>query len=145
MKNAAGQIIDVSLSPVILWGDSEKEVRSLKSALESIADVCRGSRDADTAAEARHILTTGLHGCATVLFVVPGASEDPVAVLRAFLVQSRDHETREGIKARRERGEAAAMIHNGRRGVLDTAVDEIDQALRNLVELEAEESRKAGR
>jgi hypothetical protein len=65
--------------------------------------------------------------------------------LHKALVATRDHEGEESERLIRAGHKYEAMIHSGRRGVLDTARYEIEQALKAIEALEQWEAKRTAR
>ena len=150
-QDKAAQVVDVDGSSVVVWGTDEEDVRYTGTVIERIEQAGHRAAVAGDYARDHAEFVADLRGAATLLGLVIPADADVVAILRPYLIASRDHEgeTSESIiQAGKGQGEAnaraariQAMQFSGRRGVLDSAVYWMDRGVQGLKTIRAWEQR----
>lgn len=148
-QDKAAQVVDVDGSRIVVWGTDEEDVRYVGTVIERIEQA--GHRVAGDYVRDLAEFVADLRGAATLLGLVVPADADVVAILRPYLIASRDHEgeTSESIiQAGKGQGEAnaraariQAMQYSGRRGVLDSAVYWMDRGVQGLETIRTWEQR----
>ncbi len=148
-------MLDVTSSPVIVWGDTREDVLYVDDILQGVIATGERAKVAGEYASEHAAFVAELRGAATGLGLVLPADADVVASLRSFLLASRDHEgqvSEDMINAAKGADEGtqraarvAAMAFSGRRGVLDSAAYMIDRGLAHLIEIKAHEAKLAAR
>lgn len=134
----------------ISYGETAEDVEYTDGVLQTVIRACQDARwNAESPRDARAALREVLLGCATMLGLAPrpGAA---VEALHSALVRARDAEGEESERILTGGGsKQSASVHSGRRGVLDTARYEMEQAVEQLQKLEVEqaawERRREGR
>lgn len=141
---------DVNDSAVVEWGTDREDVDYVCGILDEIQGLANPAMD-DYATDYAAFVAS-IRGCATGLGLPIPVGADAPAVLRDYLIASRDHEgeTSEKIigaargKSADEQKAAriAAMPYSGRRGWLDSAATAIIRGLEKLDELKAWQARQ---
>lgn len=136
---------DVNDSAVVEWGTDREDVDYVCGILDEIQGLANPAMD-DYATDYASFVAS-IRGCATGLGLLIPVNADAPAVLRDYLIASRDAEGEKSEKIigaaygksadEQKAARIAAMPYSGRRGWLDSAATAVSRGLEKLDELKA--------
>lgn len=131
---------DVNDSAVVEWGTDREDAMYVCGILDEIQGLANPAMDDYAVDHAAFVAS--IRGCATGLGLPIPVGADAPAVLRDYLIASRDHEATEQSAAYARGDKAGGISHGGRRGWLDSAAYAISRGLEKLDELKTWQARQ---